>query len=172
MTYDKEVAAAVAQARRRYGVAVDPALVHAIIQRETGHRPVSAAGTLEPDGHRSYGPMQVKDTTAAMHGINDPKTLVVPSIGIRIGTYELARLLVHFNGDVASAVSGYNAGQGNAHVDRAGRFPNQGYVDAVLAFWRRYGPAALAVSGSALVAVAAVATLIVLMQRRPLRRAA
>jgi len=132
------------QAGRRYGISPDPALIHALIEREDGHRTPSAAGTLEPNGHRSYGPMQVQDTTAAMHGITDPKTLVIPSIGIRIGTFELARLLRLFPGDTARAVAAYNAGAGNSGRNAAGRFVNQSYVDAVLSFWSRFKRVAIA----------------------------
>jgi soluble lytic murein transglycosylase-like protein len=149
MIYDAEVAAAVNQARTLYGVDVDPALVHAVIEQETRHGALKLTGTLEPNGHYSYGPMQVMDTTGAMHGITDPTTMATPSIGIRIGTYELARLLKLFAGDTARAVAGYNAGAGNATPNAAGKFVNQSYVDAVLSFWNQYrGP--LAVGGSVL----------------------
>jgi soluble lytic murein transglycosylase-like protein len=138
MRWDAEVLAAVNQAGRLYGLSPDPALVHAVIEKETIHGALPITGTLEPDRHYSYGPMQVKDTTAAMHGILDPKTLAVPSIGIRIGTFELTRLLKLFPGDTARAVAAYNAGPGNARRNAAGNFPNQSYVNAVLGFWARF----------------------------------
>ncbi len=138
MRWDAEVSAAVAQARRIYGIAPDTALVHAVIERETIHGALPITGTREPDGHYSYGPMQVKDTTGLMHGIRDPKMLAAPSIGIRIGTFELARLLKLFPGDTARAVAAYNAGPGNARRNAVGRFPNQRYVDAVLGFFARF----------------------------------
>lgn len=142
--WDAEVRAAVNLTRGRYGIAVDPGLVHAVIERETRHGALPITGTLEPNGHHSYGPMQVQDTTAAMHGITDPTTLAVPSIGIRIGTFELARLMKLFPGDTARAVAAYNAGPGNAARNAStGRFVNQPYVDAVLSFWRRYAGAAV-----------------------------
>jgi soluble lytic murein transglycosylase-like protein len=167
MKYDAEVSAAVSQTRTRYGIALDPALVHAIIQKETLHGSLPITGTLEPDGHYSYGPMQVKDTTGAMHGISDPLTLAVPSIGIRIGTFELARLMQLFPGDTARAVAAYNAGSGHAVRNAAGHFPNQSYVDAVLGFWRQYQGAVLG-GGAALLAL--LALLFVTLRRRLSRR--
>jgi soluble lytic murein transglycosylase-like protein len=168
MKYDAEVAAAVAQAGRIYGVAVDPALVHAVIEQETRHGALKLTGTREPDGHYSYGPMQVKDTTAAMHGVSEPSTLAIPSVGIRIGTYELARLLRLFPGDTTRAIAAYNAGPGNANRNAAGRFPNQPYVDAVLSFWNVYKGAVMA-SGAALAAIALVAWLVLRVMRRGAR---
>ena len=165
MTYDAEVSAAVAQALNLYGIAVEPALVHAVIERETRHGALNLNGTLEPDGHYSYGPMQVKDTTGAMHGVSDAKSMAVPSIGIRIGTYELARLLKLFPGDTARAVAAYNAGSGNAARNAAGKFVNQSYVDAVLGFWNQYrGP--LAVAGAAGVSLVALLFLLLAVFRR------
>ena len=169
MRWDAEVRAAVNQALALRGVALDPALVHAVIQRESGHRDVPAAGTLEPNGRRSYGPMQVMDTTAAMHGITDPRSLNIPSLGIRIGTLELARLFKLFPGDSARAIAAYNAGPGNAARNPAtGRFINQAYVDAVLGFWNTYRGAA--VPAGLLLAVAIGALL--LSRRRRLAKAA
>lgn len=139
MRWDAEVSAAVNQARTFYGITVEPSLVHAVIERESAHRDTSPAGTLEPNGHRSYGPMQVQDSTAQAHGISDPKTLTTPSLGIRIGTFELAKLLRQFPDDSARAIAAYNAGPGNsARNPTTGRFVNQAYVDAVLGFWNRY----------------------------------
>jgi soluble lytic murein transglycosylase-like protein len=147
MTYDAEVTAAVAQAMTLYGVTVDPALVHAVIEQETRHGALKITGTLEPNGHYSYGPMQVQDTTGAMHGITDPSTMAVPSIGIRIGTYELARLMKLYPGDTARAVAAYNAGAGNSARTSSGTFVNQSYVDKVLAFWKQYQGTVTAVGG-------------------------
>jgi soluble lytic murein transglycosylase-like protein len=138
MTYDAEVSAAVAQAQTLYGVTVDPALVHAVIEQETRHGALKITGTLEPNGHYSYGPMQVQDTTGAMHGISEPSSMAVPSIGIRVGTYELARLMKLYPGDTARAVAAYNAGAGNSARRASGQFVNQSYVDKVLAFWKQY----------------------------------
>jgi soluble lytic murein transglycosylase-like protein len=166
--WDPEVAAALVAARRLYARTPDPALVHAVIQKETLHGLLPITGTREPNGHYSYGPMQVEDTTAAMHGIQDPSTLAIPSVGIRVGTFELSRLLTLFGGDVARAVSGYNAGAANAKTNATtGFYPNQSYVDAVLGFWRQYGPAIAGGAGVGLVlALAAGVYLLAARQRR------
>jgi soluble lytic murein transglycosylase-like protein len=153
LRWDKEVLNAVGQARAGYGVSLDPALVHAVIERETGHRDPSPSGTLEPNGHRSWGPMQVEDTTAAAHGIADPTSLVIPSVGIRIGAFELARLVRLYPGDTPRAIAAYNAGSGNSQRNAAGRFVNQSYVDAVLSFFSRFS----GVAGGAFPAVGLIA---------------
>jgi len=171
MRWDKEVVAAVHQAGRRYGVSPDPALVHALIEKETIHGALPITGTREPNGHYSYGPMQVQDTTAAMHGITDPKSLAVPSIGIRIGTFELARLLRLFPGDTARAVAAYNAGPGNARRNVAGHFPNQSYVDAVLGFWARFQRVVTAAAPAAGATILAAIVLWFLFARRRRRLA-
>jgi soluble lytic murein transglycosylase-like protein len=154
--YDPEVTAAVTQAQHNYGVAIDSALVHAVIQRETSHGPYPLNGTLEPNGQRSWGPMQVEASTAQAHGIADPSSLSIPSVGIRIGTFELARLLKMFPGDTPRAIAAYNAGPGNAARRSNGTFFNQPYVDAVIAFWQRFkGGAAAAAPLLGLVALVA-----------------
>jgi soluble lytic murein transglycosylase-like protein len=163
MKWDAEVSAAVNQARTLYGIAVDPALVHAVIEKETLHGALPITGTLEPNGHYSYGPMQVQDSTGAMHGISEASSMALPSIGIRIGTLELARLMQLFPGDTARAVAAYNAGAGNAARNATGKFFNQAYVDAVLGFWNKYrGP--LAAGGAALLAL--LLLLFVTLRRR------
>jgi len=166
MRWDAEVRAAVNQAGILYGIRPDPALVHAIIEKETIHGALPITGTQEPRGHISYGPMQVLDSTAAMHGISDPRTLAMPSLGIRIGTFELARLLQKFAGDTARAIAAYNGGPGLAVRSKAtGRFPNQSYVDAVLGFWARFKTVATSAAPAAgLIAVAVLAFM--LMRRR------
>lgn len=164
MKWDAEVSAAVTQAGVSYGVGVDPALVHAIIERETRHGALPITGTKEPNGHYSYGPMQVEDVTGAAHGISDPATMAVPSIGIRIGTFELARLMRLFPGDTARAVAAYNAGAGNANRNTSGKFFNQSYVDAVLGFWNSYRGA---VAGVGIAALAVAALIALLVIRRP-----
>jgi len=161
--YDGEVAAAIARWSPVYGVAIDPALVHAVIHRESTHG--LALESVEPRGRRSYGPMMVLDTTAAGYGVKDPATLKAPGLGILYGVRYLAEQLRRFNGDAARAVSAYNAGPGNAVRGSSGRFPNQVYVDAVLGFWRRYR-AALVGSGAAVAVVAAVILFTLWARRR------
>ncbi len=152
MKYDAEVAQAVAHWGPHYGIAIDPALVHAVIQRESTHGAKLSAA--EPGGHWSYGPMMVYDDTAHAYGISDPSLLKDPALGIWYGVRYLGQQLKTFWGDTARAVSAYNAGPGNAVRNRTtDRFPNQPYVDAVLSFWNRYkgavtgGAAALVIVG-------------------------
>jgi soluble lytic murein transglycosylase-like protein len=162
MRWDPEVRAAVTQAARLYWIVPEPALVHAVIEKETVHGALPITGTREPNGRISYGPMQVMDTTAAAyHGVPvaEAKTLATPSIGIRIGTFELSRLLTMFQGDTARAVAAYNAGSGNANRNALGKFPNQPYVTDVLNFWQRFKTMAVAAAPAAvgLIAVALLA---------------
>jgi len=166
LRWDREVSAAVNQAHARYGVAINSALVHGVIERESGHRDTSTAGTLEPNGRRSYGPMQVMDTTGQMHGISDASTMALPSVGIRMGTYELARLLKLFAGDTPRAIAAYNAGAGNAARNAAGRFFNQAYVDAVIGFWNRYRTGIMV--GAPVALIAGLVVWVLVSQRRKL----
>lgn len=159
MKYVAEVNRAVAQWGPRYGVSLDPALVHAVIERETRHGAAGLVGN-EPDGDRSWGPMQVKGATArTVLGVADPSTLKDAATGIWHGTRYLASLLARFKGDVARAVAGYNAGPGNAVRRPDGTFRNQAYVAAVLGHWNTYrrvlGTAAPAAGLLVLVAVGA-----------------
>ena len=168
LRWDPEVSAAVTNAARIYGVRPDPALVHAVIEKETLHGKLKITGTREPNGRYSYGPMQVMDTTAAMHGITDPQSLVTPSIGIRIGTFELARLLKMFPGDTARAVAAYNAGPGNSQRRSDGTFINQRYVSDVLGFWSRFKAVATQAAPAAGLLVVAVLAWWFLGRRRRL----
>ena len=136
MKYDTEVAAAIARWATVYGVTIDPALVHAIIQRESSHG--AALETAESRGRRSYGPMMVLDSTAVSLGASNPAALRDPATGIDYGVKYLAGLLKRFPGDTARAISAYNTGPGNAVRNAAGRFPNQPYVDAVTTWWKTY----------------------------------
>lgn len=144
MLWEDEVAGAVAHWGPVYGITIDPALVHAIIERESAHgqAPAYVAGggvVNEPNGHKSYGPMQVYDTT--IHDLNstlDPNALAQsPALGIWYGTHYLAILIKKFPRDLARAVAAYNTGPGNAVRNQAGNFPNQSYVDFVLSFLKR-----------------------------------
>jgi hypothetical protein len=143
-----------------YGVTISPAVVFGIIQRESlGGRVLQVP---ESNGTTSWGPMGVNDTVAQDFGVVPPSVMRdKPELGIWYGVRQLALLLQRFKGDVARAVSAYNAGSGNAVRNSAGRFPNQPYVDAVLGY-------AMAGSGVVLLAIAVGAG--VLMARR--RRAA
>lgn len=135
MNWDEGVVRAVDYWGPKYGVVIDPLLVHAIIQRESGHAPPLHA--YEPEtGGMSYGPMMVLDTTAQDMGVNDPWLLEFdPNVGIFYGVRYLGLMLKRFRGDALKAISAYNAGPGNVGV-------NPAYVQFVLERWREYRAAA------------------------------
>lgn len=91
---------------------VDPALVLAIIQVESGHDPeaVSYKG--------AQGLMQVMPETGALVGY---ETVADPLANLEAGTRYLATLLDMFGGDVELALAAYNAGPGA--VRRWGTIP-------------------------------------------------
>jgi len=87
------------EAAEVYGVSAD--LVRAVIQTESGfdEKAVSPVG--------AQGPMQLMPTTAKALGIEDPGDARQNIFG---GTKYLSTLLQRFNGNVALALAGYNAG--------------------------------------------------------------
>jgi hypothetical protein len=98
--YDRaELEALAEEAAVEYGVS--PELVRAVIQAESGFRTeaVSRVGAL--------GPMQLMPVTAESLGVADPKDARQNIFG---GTKYLSKLLDRFNGNVALALAGYNAG--------------------------------------------------------------
>jgi soluble lytic murein transglycosylase-like protein len=148
--WETEVSNAVRHWGAQYGIPISPALVHAIIERESAHglapNYISHGGAVpEPGGHTSYGPMQVYDSTVrTLNATLDPQALATnPAIGIWYGVHYLAKLLKQFPGDTARAVAAYNAGPGNATRNAAGKFFNQPYVDAVLAFLNKNAGASI-----------------------------
>ncbi|MBX6753880.1 MAG: peptidoglycan DD-metalloendopeptidase family protein [Thermorudis peleae] len=119
----------IAQSAQRYGL--DPALLAAVIQVESGFSPlaVSSAG--------AKGLMQLMDSTAAALGVTDPFD---PAQNIDGGARLLQSLLARYQGNLALALAAYNAGP--AAVDAAGGVPNiaetQAYVARVLAIYRAW----------------------------------
>jgi len=91
---------------------LDPALVIAVIEVESGRDPTatSAKGAV--------GLMQVMPETAAMLGLPEA---VDPAANLEAGCRYLAALLDSFGGDVELALAGYNAGPGA--VRRWGTIP-------------------------------------------------
>lgn len=149
MKYDREVKAAAAHWGRVYGVTLEPALIHAVIERESTHgRRLTAA---EPNGTTSYGPMMVNGPTARDLGLDDPLEMVrTPGLGVWFGVKYLGKMVRLFPGDVARAVAAYNAGPGNTTRNRAGKFINQPYVDFVLRHWKLYRGAVLTLPAAAI----------------------
>jgi hypothetical protein len=98
--YDRAMLEAfAAEAAEVYGVSAE--LVKAVIQTESGFNPEA----VSPVG--AQGPMQIMPTTAKALGIEDPQDARQNIFG---GTKYLSSLLDRFNGNVAMALAGYNAG--------------------------------------------------------------
>ena len=108
---------------------VDPRLLHAVIWQESKYKnaAVSHAG--------AQGLMQLMPATAARFKCDDRSDA---RANIEAGTKYLRFLLKRFNGDVALALAGYNAGEGN--VDKHAGIPpfdeTQNYVRIITG---RYG---------------------------------
>lgn len=113
--------------RAAKAVALEPALLHAVIMVESGYN----ASARSPKG--ALGLMQLMPETARRFGTVDRAD---PEQNLRGGARYLARLLVEFNGELSLALAAYNAGE-NAVRRHGGRIPpyleTQRYVPAVLA---------------------------------------
>jgi hypothetical protein len=123
---------AAARARAAHGVDLGADLVLAVIQKESSGV-VSDRPTIEPNRTLSRGLMQVTPAAAADVGFHTPTQLVVPAVGIEIGTRYLATKLKKYR-DVPRALAAYN--RGFPEYDQHERFVNQGYVDQVMQFLR------------------------------------
>jgi soluble lytic murein transglycosylase-like protein len=91
---------------------VDPALVRAVIETESGWNPsaVSRKGAI--------GLMQLMPTTAQRFGVSDYYT---PQQNVEAGVKYLKTLLERYDGNLDLALAAYNAGEGA--VDRAHGIP-------------------------------------------------
>jgi soluble lytic murein transglycosylase-like protein len=99
---DRDFESIIQEAGQRYRV--DPALIRAVIQAESGGNPlaVSRAG--------ARGLMQLMPETAVELGVTNPFD---PTQNIMGGTSYLRRLLDRYRGDVRLALAAYNWGMGN-----------------------------------------------------------
>jgi Transglycosylase SLT domain len=115
-------------ARHSDAQSLDPKLVRALIQAESGYnvKAVSNKGAI--------GLMQLMPDTASELNI-DPYD---PDQNIKGGTMYLRQMIDHFAGKVELAIAAYNAGPGA--VEKHGGIPpfaeTRDYVKRVLALWR------------------------------------
>lgn len=126
------------KASRHHGL--DPALITAVIDVESGFNPNALSG------QGAIGPMQLLPATAARYGFTN---LSDPAQNVALGTRHLKGLLVKFDGNLALALAAYNAGEGA--VTRYGQnIPpfreTMLYVPAVLTQYRIYQRQASAAS--------------------------
>jgi len=129
----------VTAAAQRYGV--DPALLHGLIQQESGFDPSSTSGA------GAVGLCQLMPSTAASLGVTNP---LDPAQSIDAGARYLKQQLDAFGGNPSLALAAYNAGPGA--VQRYGGVPpyaeTQDYVQKVLGYANAYR-AAHPVTGAA-----------------------
>jgi soluble lytic murein transglycosylase-like protein len=123
---------------------VDGLLLAAMVEAESGFDPHA----ISPQG--ALGLMQVMPATAAQFTVLEPLN---PATNLEIGARYMSQLLTEFDGDLALALAGYNAGPGN--VARYGGVPpfreTRAYVDRVLTryvdyhqdLWERSGARSL-----------------------------
>jgi len=118
--------------RGAHDAGVDPALVSAVMQTESGFDPAATSRT------GAAGLMQLMPATAESLGVTDPYD---PAQNVRGGAAYLHQLLERFGGQVPLAVAAYNAGPGA--VERYGGIPpyaeTRAYVERVMAAYRERG---------------------------------
>jgi len=94
-----DVGGFITKAAQKYGV--DPKLVSAVAEAESGYRPDAVSST------GAVGVMQLMPDTAAALGVTNSYD---PQQNIDGGTKYLKEMLNDFGGDVRKAVAAYNAG--------------------------------------------------------------
>ncbi len=110
---------------------IDPALLHGLIQQESGFDPSATSGA------GAQGLCQLMPGTAASLGVSDP---LDPAQSIEGGARYLKQQLDAFGGDPQRALAAYNAGPGA--VRRYGGVPpyaeTQAYVQKVMGYANAY----------------------------------
>lgn len=110
---------------------VDPAVLHGLIQQESGFDPSSRSSA------GAEGLTQLMPSTATSLGVSDP---LDPTQSIEGGARYLGEMLRRFGGNVEEALAAYNAGPGA--VQRYGGIPpyteTQQYVSKVLGYAAEY----------------------------------
>lgn len=114
-------------AARTHGI--DPALVQAMIEVESGGDPLAVSSK----GAR--GLMQVMPETAAEMGVS-PRLLFNPRENVTAGARYLAEQLGRFNGELPKALAAYNAGPGAVLSGQQLPLETQLYVPRVLERYR------------------------------------
>lgn len=154
--------AAVEKYARKY--AIDPALIKAIIKKESGNNPFAMRlethlkkahwyqstlkGIKEVANyhHSSFGLMQMMYGTARHIGfLFNPFSLFNPTRAIRYGTKYLAWCIKRYKGRIWDGVSAYNQGNNrffdinkNGIKDAHEKYYNQEYVDMVKEYFKKF----------------------------------
>jgi|GEM_PF-245652 len=84
---------------------IDPILILGLIKQESAFDP-SAVSSSGASGLMQLMPATAVDTEAGVKRAD----LVFPEVNVRIGTKYLRQMLTRFNGNIAMALAGYNAG--------------------------------------------------------------
>jgi hypothetical protein len=119
---------AAAAARR----GVDPRLVAAVAQQESGSRQFKADGSIVGSSKGAQGVMQLMPKTAQQYGVDPADT----GQNIQGGVAMLADMLKRYHGNTAQALAAYNWGPGNLDnaIARHGRMPaeTENYVSRIM----------------------------------------